>query len=134
MNDPPDLSAAERATIIAIAYRMLDLVTEEPPPKWRRWETVCHEDALAYGPVYSPCDWFAGGEGMTDADMTRMRRAVGRLEAQGLIDVTDFGRRCRHLRLTPKAVPVLATLAGLSSDDRQALAEIIGEGDDDGEA
>ena len=128
MKTDSDLDSTQRALLASVADRMIDLVLDDPPKKWLKLAVARHADEVAFGPLYEPSRWFAGdGGALTDADLVRLRRAIARLESRGLVEVTDFGRRSRHLRLTPAAVPVVVAAMDLDADDRAALAAFIGE-------
>lgn len=102
MNDINDRPTIDRLILVTLADEMQDIATMPKPKAWRTWEVTRHEDLLTYGPLWEPSRLFNNGHALDNADLVRFRRAVDRLGRQGLLWVTTFNGRMRHVRLTDK--------------------------------
>ncbi|QEL14944.1 hypothetical protein [Limnoglobus roseus] len=85
------------------------VATTPEPPAWKRWEVRDLATLRESGPLYKPSEWFGNGSPLPAAVETRYRRAVHRLAAEGLVELTHSeGGRLRHLKTTDAGRQALA--------------------------
>ena len=86
--------------LVATYRRQLAIAAAAQPEPWRWWAVCEHVEQVTHGPAYRPAEWF--GFLLPEHVRRRCRRAIDRLEAEGLIiSWRKYGDRLTHLKLTP---------------------------------
>ncbi|MBA4104962.1 MAG: hypothetical protein C0485_04310 [Pirellula sp.] len=120
MKDATDASDAqdvnEGSFVLVQAYRRQQALLAAPEPAPSAWWIAMEiAEQRAHGFLYKPTEWF--GPVLPERIVKRLRRAIDRLEADGLLVLwRKYGGRMTHLKLTPAgerlAVELLARHGG----------------------
>lgn len=120
----------EGSFVLVRALQLQQALESRPePPAEHWWEVMERSEAKAHGPAYRPIAWF--GELTPERIVKRCRRAIQRLEVEGLI-VTwkKHGARLTHIKLTPEgerlAIELLAK-HGDRASDRELPSRQVGD-------
>jgi hypothetical protein len=105
-----DLSDLERAVVAACVEMAMEVVTRPVPEPWDVFGRRLLAEELEFGPRWSPSVWFNNGRPVPERFRVRFRKAVGRLEAEGVVACANKGGRLAHVRLTVEGERVAALI------------------------
>jgi hypothetical protein len=107
------VSVEARAVLLELLVRTRAIARRPRPPAWRSWEVERWQDDREWGPLYSPAEWFGGGESIPEYLRVRYLRAIRKLAADGLLTMimSESGKRLERLRLTEAGQRLAEALA-----------------------